>query len=372
MSKIIGYGVSTRHEAEEKIDTSQTIAMQELAFLGFDCGKIIDPAIVKGTGYSLLNNEDGTHSIDGPAVAVEVVRSNDGRKPMLSAIIECLEPGDTIVLYSLSTLFKGQNVQNDRDNYFNGCHYYREIVDKGINLLAFDFSGGTPRISEYSSVPCMPSESLRDKYPLYKKCYSLLERVPWFAPEKKIEAVTDSFLTVVGKRIRENYVVETEDGTEEENRRARAFQAIYFAYESYMISGGKTGMTLSLLKEYCGITTMVTFWRMAADFEKSIYYEDLLNQFCKEFGFDIFEYPKRCGKLPQDLENLAADIRMMQSNFPDGNYSRRMVGDYIDEKHLLINPDIYHRWHLTTIGAKKPRKPPVDFDLQKFRQVYKF
>ena len=97
-----------------------------------------------------------------------------------------------------------------------------------------------------------------------------------------------------------------------------------------------------------------------------------IEDMAKKFGFDIFEYPKRCGKLPQALEKLAADIRMTQSNFPDGSYSKDKVNNYIWKNGLLIDTDIYHRWHLTTIGAKKPRKPPVDFDLQKFRQVYKF
>ena len=370
MSKIIGYGVSTRHGTGDDSTINHTVALQELAFLGFDCRNVITPDIAQDYGSELGWYID--EHFGGVAVAVEVVRSNDSRKPLLSAIIECLGPGDTLVLYSMSTLFKGQSNPMDRNSYFDGCYYYRTILGKGINLLAFDFSGGMPRISEYSSVSRMPSESTIDYYPLYKKLSSLLDRVEFIVPEKNIEDVKDSFLTVVGKKIRENYMVETEDGSEEDNRRARAFQAIYFAYESYMISGGKDGMTLSLLQEHCGIATMLTFWRMAADFEKSIYYADLLNQFCKKFGFDIFEYPKRCGKLPQDLENLATDIRMTQSNFPDGSYSRDAVTDYIWKNGLLIDTDIYHRWHLTTIGAKKPRKTPVGFDLQKLRKEYRF
>ncbi len=70
------------------------------------------------------------------------------------------------------------------------------------------------------------------------------------------------------------------------------FVEIYFAYESYQID---LPTTLSLLSEFCGIESKITFWQMARDFEVAPDYFSALDSQSPE----IWDLPKRCGGVPE-------------------------------------------------------------------------
>lgn len=313
MGRIIGYGVSVRNTKENDVSAEQTIPAQELESLGYT----------------------------GQMQVVEIVRSMDDRRPMLDKIIEEFTADDMIALYSINTLFKGKKNR--------GLEYYSKILDKGIGLQIFDFSGAAPRMSKYSTVSfeCVPYQFNKGQ---------LIEML-----RQDVENVSAS----VGKKIRSDmdFYMGLLDSENPSNVKAKAFKEIYFAYEAYQLSSEDTE---KLLEKYCGIATKVTFWRVAADFERTFAYADSLMNFCCENGTSILDYPKRCGGVPSEYY----EIRSFAESLPEHLSDRKKIETAIKELRLGINVEIYYRWHLAECRAKRPRNTLPGFSLEDFRSTH--
>lgn len=319
MGKFIAYGVSVRNtkKGEIKIDESQNIPMQELVSMGYS----------------------------GNDIAIDIVRSVDWERPVLDRIISEFSSEDKIVLYSINTLFKGRNNR--------GVEYYTKILNKGIQLLIYDFSGNVARISKYSTV-----SHFGERYQF--DADRLIEELQNDAP---------NLSAIVGKRVVEDLDFrkalweQPDDDGPITNMRAKSFIDIYFAYEAYQI---KFDIVEELLKRYCGIMTKVTFWRVAADFERTVNYSDKLKKFVKENGTTILGYPKRCGGVPSEYYEIKDLVAQDTADISP----HEKICNAIEALRLQISAEVYYRWQLAEGKAKRPRGLP-DKDKEKDKEKKK-
>ena len=112
MNTIKGYGAIIRNTP---IDEKNTIAYQELTTLG----------------------------LDGKDIHIDIVRADIVARQKLEYLIRTLSDGDRIDMYSIDTLLQG--------NRTKAVEYYADILNKGIGMLIFDFSGASARLSPFST-----------------------------------------------------------------------------------------------------------------------------------------------------------------------------------------------------------------------------
>lgn len=302
MQKIYGYGVSIRN------------------LKGYD-------------KHILVSQELETIGFSGSGLVVDIVRSDDANRPKLEDLIDSLSPEDRIDLYSIDTLLQG--------NSNKAVEYYSRIIEKGIQLLVYDFSGSFYKISEFSNLKMInngeviikdtPKETLINNFKAYA--------------ERKVKA--------------------TKSGNFKKKRNiiSEAFKEIYFAYESYQID---LPTALSLAKDYCNIAHKTTFWALSADYERSI-----------DYGFDlelysspdngILEMPKRSGGIPKEFHeilNKMSDANMYKNHIDKYCYATNELG-------YFLSYYVFHRLELAYEKKPKPRKPIITtFDINKFKETY--
>ena len=113
MSTIKGYGISIRNTP---IDITQTVSYQELNSIGF---------------Y-------------GDDAVIDIVRSDAANRPELERLIAELQSGDRIDMYSVDSLLLGCSKK--------AKEYYASIIEKGIDLLIYDFTGAIAKLSPLSTI----------------------------------------------------------------------------------------------------------------------------------------------------------------------------------------------------------------------------
>ncbi len=305
MGELYGYGVSIRNTP---IDLTETVAYQELNYIGF---------------Y-------------GDDAVIDIVRSDSYNRPKLMELINKLNAGDRIYMYSVDALL---TINPDKS-----IKYYSAALKKGIELVIHDFSGAVIKLSPYSNVR-----------------FGRKKGEPVLIKSKKSTSELISYFSDLAYRAKP----QTNAGGLKSKMRANiseAFKKIYFAYESYQID---QATTLSLLSEYCGIENKITFWLMARDYETSWEYIDDLD----EQPFEIFELPKRCGGLPREY----GEIINCANELPDGFSSEKeRIETAMNELNMISSYNVFCRWDLLAKKAPKPRKPVlIDFDIDEFRKTYK-
>ena len=305
MPKIAGYGVCIRNTP---IKVENTVVYQELTNIGFDLDEI----------------------------SIDIVRADTTARPQLEKLIKELDVGDQIHMYSIDAFLLG--------DCRRATLYYSDILQKGIDLIIYDFDGAIAKLSPFSTLR-FGDQRAGEKF-LAKSLKSIDELIYDFG-EYFVDATPSKNSGGLRTEARVNI--------------SAAFKEIYFAYESYQIKQEKT---LELLKDYCGIGSKVTFWLMAKDYEASLHYsDDLSNQ-----PFEIFDLPKRCGKLPEEYHQITklADsyigtISSEQERVELAMRTLNMVGGY----------NVYRRWQLVAEKTPKPRKHiKIDFDIGDFEKKY--
>ena len=307
MDTIKGYGVIIRNTP---IDEKNTVAYQELTTLG----------------------------LEGEDAVIDIVRADSNARPKLEHLISTLSEGDRIDMYSVDTLLQVESKRADE--------YYSAILNKGIGLLIFDFSGAVARLSPFSTyrfgVRFKGEELLVKKNPPYDILIAdFCKYMETAKPQKKSGGHT----------------------TEKRLNISDAFKEIYFAYESYQID---QDTTISLLGKYCGIGNKVTFRLMAQDYERTAEYVFDLEQYA-ERNHEILNLPKRCGGLPAEYHEIL-------------NYASTLTD--IPQRHIQIETAMTHlgfiggyqvfkRWELVAQKKPKPRKPVLyDFSIKDFEKRY--
>ena len=304
MKKLYGYGVSIRNTP---ISVFETVAYQELKHIGY---------------------------IGGEAV-VDIVRSDSYKRPKLMELIDELDAGDRIDMYSVDALLT--------INPEKSIEYYSAILKKGIELIIFDFSGALIKLSPYSNTILGQTG---DEY-FIKSNKSDLELINDFSD---LAYKTKPQTNAGGLK------------SEKRTKISEAFKKIYFAYESYQID---QATTLSLISEYCGIENKITFWLMAKDYETSLdYLDDIYSQ-----PYEFFELPKRCGGIPKEYREI---INCANAISNDGLSEKERIVAAMNKLNMISDYKIFRRWDLLAKKTPKPRKPVlIDFDIDEFRKTYK-
>lgn len=300
MSQIVGYGISVRNTP---IEEHKTVADQELIYLGFHMESYID-----------------------------IVRSDTSKRPMLDYLIQTLEKGDIIFLYSINALTLG--------NKNRALKYYTAILEKGIELMIFDFSGAVARTSPFSTLRYKKDNN--NQYIRVPK--SNTELISDFEVYLKYATPQKS----TGKRKTElRFYLPT------------SFKIIYFAYESYQID---LPTALELTTEYCDIRNKATFWLAAKDYETSLNYCEELNLQPKE----ILDLPKRCGGVPSEYYEI---VNHINSFIVSDKTEKELCETAMYDLNMISNYAVFQRWQKLANNAVKPRKPKtINFDRNKFRE----
>jgi hypothetical protein len=257
-----------------------------------------------------------THEAD--KAVLEVVRPEVASRPLLDELIENLTSEDYLYIYSIETFFKGKKN--------NGLEYYKKILEKGINLMVYDFSGSVCKLSEFSNV-CINSCSFQ----LEKK-------------ETPIEEQVQNVVNYLNSR-NENYNAST--FKRKSDKISFAFMNIYFAYEGYEIT---TPKALELVKKYCNIENKRTFYRTASEFERSTEYSFWFDDHYFKDP-DFIRLPKRCGGVPEEYFQIKELIETYSSDLTE----EQKITMAIAELNIFISPRIYMRWDLDYKKVPKPR-----------------
>lgn len=308
MANIMGYGVSIRNTP---IDINKTVAYQEISAIGISDSDII----------------------------IDIVRADSYNRPELEKLIETLNPGDRIDMYSIDALLQGDSRK--------AIGYYSAILTKGIELLICDFSGAIAKLSPFSTLR-FGNRELGEEF--FEK-----NEVP-------TEDLIMSFSQYAG-----NYKPKKNSGglrTQERLNQSAAFKEIYYAYESYQID---QATTLSLLKEYCGIENKITFWLMAQDYERTLFYSEELDDYSRSTP-EILDLPKRCGGVPEEYYQILDYMEKNQSGITKRD---KRIEDAMAHLNIIGNYQVFVRWELLAEKKPKPRKPVVlDFNIETFRSRY--
>lgn len=304
MKKVYGYGVSIRNTT---IDIKKTVAYQELYSIGVD------------------------------EIVIDIIRSDTDNRPKLMELIEKLDTGDRIDMYSVDALLMG--------NSQKATMFYTAILQKGIDLLIFNFDGAIAKISPFSTLRFGNQKAGEDFF---------------VKSSKSASELIEDFSAYVS-----NAIPQKNSGglrTEQRLNINDAFKEIYFAYETYQISP-KT--TLELLKDYCGISSKITFWLMANDYENTLSYsDDLSNQ-----PFEIFDLPKRCGGVPSEYYEISNLADTMIDTIPS---ERARVERAMEMLNMISSYNVYRRWQLLAEKVPKPRTyVTINFDIEEFKKKHK-
>lgn len=282
MSKYIAYGFANTNRSD--IDPTHTLAYKQLEVFGAD--RVVD------------------------------VHWHSDKREQLEKLIEIMQQGDILYMYSIDTLLKGKN---------KGLEYYKQIINKGISLFILDNSGDLPKISPVSTF------------------YNNMDN-----PKRILTSDEKSDLISRMEEISKYYVDVPQTGktTYKANINA-AFKNIYFMYESYRINEKQM---LKMIAEDLGMTTKQTFISLSREYEKSLQY---VGDFYDYMFADkkILELPKRTGKLPCEYDK----IMQLVETYKNITEREKMVLA-LKELNILSNPEVIHRWTLNKQKVPKPRK----------------
>lgn len=249
---------------------------------------------------------------------LEIVRPEVPSRPLLDELIENLTSEDYLYIYSIETFFKGKNN--------NGLEYYKKILEKGINLMIYDFSGSVCKLSEFSNV--------------------CTKNLP-FQIEKKETPIEEQVQNVVNYLNNRNENSNVATFKRKSDKITFAFMSIYFAYEGYEIT---TPKALELVKKYCNIENKRTFYRTALEFERSTEYSFWVDAHCSPDP-DFIRLPKRCGGVPEEYFKIKELIETYSSDLTEEDKIQRAIA----ELNILMIPEIYIRWDLDYKKVPKPR-----------------
>lgn len=295
--KVYGYGVSVRAIEGTDENTAGITAREELDSIRMEFDDVI----------------------------IDVVRSNEKGRPELDKLIAECTADDVIVICSINTLFKG------RDN--RGLEYYKKILDKGIGLLVFDFSGSVARLSKFSTV---------DRNGCFIEFHGQAMHSSKEVLLAKLAEEMDTFGEVSGKKNR--YKTYHDTPTVYEN-----FRALYVAYEGYTMP---PDLILILAEMFCGISSKPTFRDFMAEFERSVTY---LREI-KDYKHILRGKAKRLGGVPKEYAEIH---KLIESE--NGDTTERAAIEYAIEKlGLLTDYETYLRWHLAEQQGKKKTRVPFD------------
>lgn len=305
MNTIKGYGAIIRNTP---IDEKNTIAYQELTTLG----------------------------LDGKDIHIDIVRADIVARQKLEYLIRTLSEGDRIDMYSIDTLLQG--------NRTKAVEYYADILNKGIGMLIFDFSGASARLSPFSTYRfgdrSKGEDLLVKKNPPYDIMIADFSRYVETAEQQRHSG---------GLR------------TEKRLNISNAFKDIYFAYESYQID---QDTTLELVKEYCGLGNKLTFRHMVQDYERTLGYVFDFEQYA-EMNPEILNLPKRCGGLPAEYSEIL-DYANTLTDIPKRHLQIDMA---MSELGFIAGYQVFKRWELVAKKTPRPRKPILNhFDVKEFEK----
>ena len=264
---------------------------------------------------------------------VDIVRSDDADRPKLEELINSLSNKDRIDMYSIDTLLQG--------NSNKGVEYYRRILEKGIALMIFDFSGRICKLSEFSNLKYNSNGDIMFKDTPIEEQVAAFRA---YAESKKKAIKCGSF-----KKKR---------GTISD-----AFIDIYFAYESYQID---LPTALKLANQYCNIQHKTTFWALSIDYEKSTGYDFDLEIY-SNLNNGILNMPKRSGGIPAEFFEITKKMSETDDNI---SYMDKYCYA-VNELGYFLSYHVFHRWKLAYEKKPKPRKPIVTtFDIKEFMAKY--
>lgn len=305
MDIVKGYGVIIRNTPT---DVKNTVVYQELT------------AIAHG----------------GESAVIDVVRADAQAWPNLENLINSLSDGDRIDMYSIDTLLQG--------NKQRAVEYYSAIINKGIGLLIFDFSGAVARLSPFSTY------RFGDRF---KGEDLLVKKNP---PYDMLIADFCEYIDTAKPKKNSGYLK-----TEKRMTFSQNFKDIYFAYESYQID---QDTTLELVKEYCGLGNKLTFRHMVQDYERTLGYVFDFEQYA-EMNPEILNLPKRCGGLPAEYSEIL-DYANTLTDIPKRHLQIDMA---MSELGFIAGYQVFKRWELVAKKTPKPRKPILNhFDVKEFEK----
>lgn len=249
------------------------------------------------------------------------------KREELEKLIATLGYGDVIYMYSIDTLLKGKN---------RGVEYYKQIIEKNIQLIILNHNGDLPKWSIVST-----SSASNIKF----REFSVNEKAEFYSNMEKIAS---------------EYVPAPQTGkTTDRANISQEFKEIYFMYEAYRITE-KTMMEMLPIK--LNMTNKQTFMSLCREYEKSVYYVRDFETYCDADPM-FLHLPKRTGKFPREYDEIIA----LANGISEGTEKER-INQALKELRIMSSPDIIHRWKLAKDKVPKPRKPdgrevePVKFD----------
>ena len=243
------------------------------------------------------------------------VHWHSDRREELEKLIANMSSDDVIYMYSVDTLLKGKN---------KGVEYYKQIIDKNINLFVLDHSGDLPKVSPISTF------------------FHSREIGRTLTDTEKGELIDEM------KKIAGEYkpVAQTGKTTYKANI-TKEFRELYFMYEAYRIT---ESMLMNLLPEWLGISNKQTFIALCREYEKSLIYIEDFEMYC-DIDTKFLELPKRTGKFPREYDEIIA-----RSKKQTGTTENERIQKALDEMQIWSNANIIRRWKLAKDKAPKPRK----------------
>lgn len=237
------------------------------------------------------------------------------KREELEKLISTMDSEDVIYMYSVDTLLKGKN---------KGVEYYRQILDKNINLFVLDHSGDLPKVSPISTF-------------FYSQDIG-----------RTLTETEKGELVAIMEKIASEYrpVAQTGKTTYKANI-TKEFRELYFMYEAYRIT---ESMLMNLMPEKLGISNKQTFIALCREYEKSLIYIEDFEMYC-HYDKKFLELPKRTGKLPREYDEIIA-----RSQEQTGDTENKRIQKALDEMRIWSNANIIRRWKLAKDKAPKPRK----------------
>lgn len=282
----------------------------------------------KVVGYSFIKNtrsrrraidELKSLGIDEEDIFIDTKKSD---RPEFNKMLSFLNPGDRIDVYAIDVL---------------SYECYSQILEKGIDVIIYDFSGSVARISPCSTLVFDSANiSFFMKSPVSKE--RQLSRFPSYLEKNK--------------NSRKSYLEFSE-----------AFKDIYFAYESYQIDAE---MTLTFLEELCGISSLSLFYKIAKDFEKTLSYEFELQQY--GIGYEkILREPKRCNRVPAEY----FEIKDYASKLTGIINPEKRINEAMAQLGMVAGYDVFHRWELSANNVPRPKGTVKgNFSIIEFKRKY--
>ena len=237
------------------------------------------------------------------------------KREELEKLISTMDSEDVIYMYSVDTLLKGKN---------KGVEYYKQILDKNINLFVLDHSGDLPKVSPISTF--FYSQDIGRTLTETEKgeLVAIMEKI---ASEYKPVAQT-------GKTTYKANITEE-------------FKQLYFMYEAYRIK--EKTLVKEMLPEKTGIYNKQTFISLCREYEKSIKYLADFELYC-HYDKKFLELPKRTGKIPREYDEIIA-----RSQEQTGDTENERIQKALDEMRIWSNANIIRRWKLAKEKVPKPR-----------------